>query len=78
MEKGASRPFAQAKRTDFQVLRKGAARPFSIGRISPPRAPRKKSEEFKNNSSLANFSSLAVQILPPNPSPVVLSIENLG
>jgi hypothetical protein len=37
MEKGASSPFAQAKRTDFQVLRKGAARPFSIGRISPQR-----------------------------------------
>jgi hypothetical protein len=42
MEKGASSPFAQAKRTDFQILRKGAARPFSIGRIFTAKAQRRK------------------------------------
>jgi hypothetical protein len=42
MEKGASSPFAQAKRTEFQVLRKGAARPFSIGRIFTAKAQRRK------------------------------------
>jgi hypothetical protein len=55
MEKGASSPFAQAKRTDFQVLRKGAARPFSIGRISPPSSPSKKSEEFKKQFLLGEL-----------------------
>jgi hypothetical protein len=73
MEKGASSPFAQAKRTDFQILRKGAARPFSIGRIFTAKAQRRKanapyfspfSKLNHHNPSLASLRLCGSKIFP--------------
>ena len=80
MEKGASSPFAQAKRTEFpESSVKGLEAPFSIGRIFTAKTPSKKSEEFKKQFLLGELLFLGgSKNLPPNPSPVVLRIENLG
>jgi|GEM_PF-2497041 len=71
-----SAPLHKLSEPNSRVLRKGAARPFSIGRISPRRSPSKKSEEF--NRPPHSPAPISVQAVPGTPFCVTVDFDTRG